>query len=69
MLDEVQSKWSVMLIVDLGPVTEVWGATKGHVRQRFREQRKVPGSLSQGRIPLTKKARRLRSFLKEKSGR
>ena len=35
----------------------------------LREQRKVPGSLSDGRVPLTRKARRLRSFLKEKRGR
>ena len=40
-----------MLRVDLGPVTEVRETTKGQVRHRLREQRKV---------------RRLRSFLKEK---
>ena len=57
-----------MFRVDLGPVTEVQGATKGPVRQRFREQRKVPDSLSQGRVPLTGEARRLRSFLIEKAG-
>ena len=53
----------------LGPVTEVREITNGQVMNRLREQRKVPGSLSEGSIPLTKKARRLRSFLKEKSGR
>ena len=58
-----------MLKVDLGPVAEVRRAIKGHVLQRLREQRKVPGSLSDGRVPLTRKARRLRSFLKEKRGR
>ena len=35
----------------------------------MREQRKVPGSLSEGSVLLTKKVWRLRSFLKEKSGR
>ena len=46
----VQSEWSVMLRFDLGPVTEVRGATKGQVGHRLRERRKVPGSLSEGRV-------------------
>ena len=58
-----------MLRVDLGPVTVVYETTKEQVKHRLREQRKVPGSLLEGSIPLTKKVRRLRSFLKEKSGR
>ena len=65
----MQLKCSVMLRVDLGPVTVVRETTKGQVRHRLREQRKVPGSLLEGSVPLTKKVRRLRSFLKEKSGR
>ena len=56
-----------MFRVDLGPLTEVRGAPKEQVRQRFRDKQKVPGSLSQGRVPLTKKARRLRSY-KKKAG-
>ena len=56
-----------MLRVDLGPVTVVRKTTKGQVRHRLREQRKLPDSLLEGRVPLTKKVRRLRSFLKEKS--
>ena len=58
-----------MLRVDLGPVTEVRETTKGQVRHRLREQQKVPGSLLEGSVPLTKKVRRLRSFLKGKSRR
>ena len=58
-----------MLRVDLGPVRVVRETTKGQVRHRLREQRKVPGSLFEGTVPLTKKVRELRSFLKEKSGR
>ena len=58
-----------MLGVDLGPVTVVRETTKGQVRHRLQEQGKVPGSLLEGSVPLTKKVRRLRSFLKEKSGR
>ena len=42
---------------------------RGHVLQREREQRKVPGSLLEDKTPLTRKLRRLRSRLKEKSGR
>ena len=37
--------------------------------QQEREQRKVPGSLLEGRTPRTRKLRRLRSRLKGKSGR
>ena len=48
-----------MLRVDLGPVTVVRETTKGQVRHRLREKRKVPGSLSEGCVPLAKKARRL----------
>ena len=44
-----------MLRVDLGPVTEVDEMTKEQVRHRLREQRKVPGSLLVGSVPLTKK--------------
>ena len=40
--------------------------TKGHVRHRLRKQRKVPGSLLEDSVPLTKIVRRLQSFLKEK---
>ena len=40
---------------------------KGQVRHRLPEQRKVPGSLLEGNVSLTKKLRRLRSFLKEKT--
>ena len=58
-----------MLRVDLGLVTVVRETTKGQVRQRLRKQRKVPGSLLEGSVPLNKKVRKLRSFLKEKSGR
>ena len=43
--------------------------TKGQVRLRLPEQRKVPRSLLEGSVPLAKKVRRSRSFLKEKSGR
>ena len=35
----MQSKWLLTLRVDLGPVNEVRGATKGKLRQRSREQR------------------------------
>ena len=35
-LDVAQLKWSVMLRVDLGPVTEVREATKEQVRHPFR---------------------------------
>ena len=55
-----------MLRVDLGPVTDVRETTKRRVSHRLREQRKVPGSLLESSVPLTKKVRRLRSFLKEK---
>ena len=48
---------------------EVRETTKRHVRHRLQEQRKVSGSLLEGSVPLTKKSRRLLSFLKEKSGR
>lgn len=42
-------------------------ATKGHLRQHLREQRKAPSFfLSEGCVPLTKKIGRLRSFSKEK---
>ena len=58
-----------MIRVNLGPVTEVRGTTKGQVRHRLREQRKVPGSLLDGAVPLTKKVQKMRSFSKEKSGR
>ena len=58
-----------MLRVDLGPVTEGRETTKGKVRHCLREQRKVLDSLLEGSVPLTKKVQRLRSFLKEKSGR
>ena len=57
-----------MLRVDLEPITVVRETTKGQVRHRLREQRKVPGSLLEGSGPLTKKVQRLRSFLKEKKG-
>ena len=57
-----------ILRVDLGPVAEVRETTKAQVRHRLREQRKVPGSLLEDSVPLTKKAPRLRSFLKEKNG-
>ena len=40
----------VMLRVDLGPVTVVHETTKGQVRHRLREQRKVPGSLLEGNV-------------------
>ena len=59
----------MILRVDLGHVTEVRETTKGQVRHRLREQRKVSGSLWEGSVPLIKKVRRLRSFLKEKSER
>ena len=55
-----------MLRVDLWPVTEVFEATKRKVRHRLREQRKVAGSLFFISVPLTKKVRKLLSFLKEK---
>ena len=58
-----------MLRVDLGPLTEVHETTKGEVRHHLREQRKMPGSLWEGSVSLTKKVRKLRSFLKEKSRR
>ena len=48
-----------MLRVDLGSVTVVHETTKGQVRHRLREQRKVPGSLLEGGVPLTKTVRRL----------
>ena len=48
-----------MLRVDLGPVTEVRETTKGKVRHCLREQRKVPGSLLEGSVPLTKKVQDL----------
>ena len=44
-----------MLRADLGPVTEEHETTKGLVRHSLREQRKVSGSLMEGRVPLTKK--------------
>ena len=44
-----------MLRVDLGPVTVVREMTKGQVIHRLREQRKVPSSLLEGSVPLTKK--------------
>ena len=40
-----------MLRVELGPVTEVQGATKVN-RHRLQKQRKGPGSLSEGSVPL-----------------
>ena len=46
-----------MLRVDLGPVTEIRETTKGQDRHRLREQRKVPGSLLEGNVTLTKKVR------------
>ena len=52
----------------LRSVTEVHETTKGQVRHRLREQRKVPGFLLEGSFILTKKLRRWRSFLKEKAG-
>ena len=48
-----------MLRVELGPVTEVRETTKGQIRHRLREQRKVPGSLLEGRA--LEKVLRLRS--------
>ena len=39
----------------LGPVTEIRKTTKGQVRHRLREQRKVPDSLLEGGVLLTKK--------------
>ena len=53
----------------MGPVTVVRETTKGQVRHRLREQRKVSESLLEGSVSLTKKVPRLRSFLKEKSER
>ena len=44
-----------MVRVDLGPVIEVRETTKGQVRNRLGEQQKVPGSLSEGSVPLTKR--------------
>ena len=43
-----------MLTVDLGPVTVVRATTKVQVRHRLRKQRKGPGSLLEGSVPLTK---------------
>ena len=57
----------MILRVALGPVTVVSETTKGQVRHRLREQRKVQGSLFEGSVPLTRKVRRLRSFFKEKA--
>ena len=55
--------------MDLGPVTVVRETTKGQVIHRLRGQRKVPGYLMEGSVPLTKTVRRrLQSFLKEKNG-
>ena len=52
----MQLKWSVMLRVDLGPVTVVWKNDERTTdRHRLREQGKVPGSLLEGSVPLTKK--------------
>ena len=66
----MQSKCSVMLRVDLRPVTVVRETTIGQVRHRnLWEQRKLSGSLLECSVPLTKKLQNLRSFLKEKSGR
>ena len=65
MLNVVQSKRSVMF---LEPLTEVRETKKGQVRHRLWVQRKVQGSLLEGCAPLTKKALRLRSFLKERVG-
>ena len=62
-------RFSSPLGVDLGPVTVVRETTKVQVRHLLREQRKVPGSLLEGSVPLTKKVRKLRSFLKKKRGR
>ena len=42
----------------MGLVTEVRETTKGQVRYRLREQRKVPGSLLEGSAPLIKEVRR-----------
>ena len=44
-----------MLRVDLGPITEVCETTKGQVKHRLQAQQKVPGSLLDGSVPLTKK--------------
>ena len=43
-----------MLREDLRPITEVRRTTKGQVRHRFGEQRKVPGSLLEDSFHLTK---------------
>ena len=48
-----------MLRVDIGPTTEVRQTTKGQVRHCLWEQQKVPGSLSESSVPLTKKVQRL----------
>ena len=58
-----------MLRVDLGqlvPATEVRETAKGRVRHCLREQRKVPSSLLEGSVSITRKVRRFVSFLKEK---
>ena len=44
-----------MLKLDLGPVTDVRKTTKGQVRHRFQEQRKVSGSVLEGSPPLKPK--------------
>src|SRR6056300_376121 len=48
---------------------EVREDKKGQVKHRFLEQRNVPGLLLEGKVPLTKKDRKLRARLKENKGR
>ena len=64
---ERQLKWSVILNVDLEPVTEVCAEIKGHVLHRVRLQLNVPGSLLEDKVLLTKKLRKFRSRLNENS--
>ena len=64
----MQLKCSVMLRVDLGPVTVVHETTKGQVRHRLREQWKVPGSLLEDSVPLTKKCEECDLSWKKKAG-
>jgi len=50
-------------------LTEVREEMNGQLKHRLREQRNVPGLSSEGRVPLTKKDRKLQARLKENKGR
>ena len=60
MIGDVKSKLEVC---NRGTVCEM---TKWQVRHCLREQQKVPGSLLESTVPLTKQVWRLRFFSKEK---